>query len=33
MWQLNMALFIIIAMGSFGWGIKKALSSEKKKRG
>ncbi len=33
MWQLNMALFIGITMGSFAWAIRKALASEKKKRG
>ncbi len=33
MWQLNMALFLTIAMGSFGWGIYRALTFEKKKRG
>jgi len=33
MWQLNMALFIGITMGSFAWAICRALKSEKKKRG
>jgi len=32
MWQLTMAIFIIITMGSFAWAIKTALASEKRKR-